>query len=74
MAACKRGSDVPISPGLSLIEGEPIFDKKIALRTDHFIITPGMMAFYFYDYGGAVMARMEKEKPYEKTKSLHDQM
>ena len=74
LVACKRGSDVPLSPGLSLIEGEPVHDKNVALRTDHFTITPGMMAFYFYDYGGAVMTRMESEKPYDKTKSLHDQL
>ena len=74
LAGCKRGSDVPLSPGLSLIEGEPIHDKKIALCTDHFTLTPGMMAFYFYDYGGSVMASMEREKPYDKSKSLHDQM
>ena len=74
LAACKRGSDLPLSPGLSLIEGAPIHDKNVALATDHFTVTPGMMAFYFYDYGGAVMSSMETQKAFDQTKSLHDQM
>lgn len=68
-----QGSDVPLSPGLSMIEGEPVHDSGVAMKTDHFTVTPGMMAYFFYSYGGALMAEMEKQVPYDKTKTLHDQ-
>ena len=74
LAACKKGSDVPLSPGLSMIEGEPIYEKDVAMRTDHVSVTAGMMAFFFYDYGGALMTEMEKTKAYDPSKSLHDQL
>lgn len=72
-AGCKKGSDQPKTPGLSLIEGVPIYDKGVALKTDHFTVTSGMLAFFFYSYGGAELAKMEKIKPYDAQKSLHDQ-
>lgn len=74
LAGCKKGSDVPLSPGLSMIEGEPVYDEDVAMKTDHFTVTPAMMAFFFYDYGGELMAVMEQNKPYDPEKSLHEQM
>lgn len=71
---CKKGSDVPLSPGLKMIEGEPVYDSGVAMQTDHFTVTPGMMAYFFYDYGGRLMASMEAQKPFEEGKSLHDQL
>ena len=71
---CKKGSDAPLSSGLSMIQGEPVYDKDVAMRTDHFTVTPGMMAFFFYDYGGVLISEMEKHVTYDKTKSLHDQI
>jgi uncharacterized protein YerC len=56
-----------------MIEGEPVHDSGVAMKTDHFTVTPGMMAYFFYSYGGALMAEMEKQVPYDKTKTLHDQ-
>lgn len=73
LASCKRGSDVPLSPGLSMIKGEPVFEKDVAMRTDHFTVTPGMMAYFFYDYGGEVLAAIEQSKPFDASRSLHDQ-
>ena len=73
LASCKKGSDVPLSAGLSMIEGEPVHDENVALRTDHFTVTPGMMAYFFYDYGGEVLVAMEQSKPFDPSKSLHDQ-
>ena len=70
----QQGSDVPLSPGLSMIEGEPIYDSGVAMKTDHFTVTEGMMAFFFYDYGGDLMALMEEQKVYDPDLSLHDQM
>ena len=72
--ACKKGSDVPLSTGLSMIEGSPVYEDNVAMRTDNFIITPGMMAYFFYSYGATVMAQMQTVKPYDNTRSLHDQM
>ena len=72
-ASCKKGSDVPLSPGLSMIEGEPVYDENVALRTDHFTVTPGMMAYFFYDYGGEVLVAIEQSKPFDASKSLHEQ-
>ena len=68
------GSDVPLSPGLSMIEGEPIYDQGVAMKTDHFTVTEGMMAFFFYDYGGDLLAAMEQNKKLDSSLSLHDQM
>ena len=74
LCSCKRGSDVPLSPGLKMIEGRPIYDENVAMSTDHFTITPGMMAYFFYDYGGRLMVEMEQNKAYDETRSLHDQI
>ena len=74
LAACKKGSDVPLTPGLSLVQGVPIYDEDVAMKTDHFVITPGMMAYFFYSYGAAVMAQMESEIPFDESKNLHEQM
>ncbi|MBE6703131.1 MAG: hypothetical protein E7585_06945 [Ruminococcaceae bacterium] len=74
LAACRRGSDLPLSPGLSMIEGVPVHDDNVAMRTDHFTVTPGMMAFFFYDYGGELMTVMEEYKPFDQSRSLHDQI
>ena len=71
---CKKGSDVPLSPGLSVIEGEPIYDKNVAVQTDNFKVTPGMMAYFFYTIGGTLMPQMQAQKPYDQSKNLHDQL
>ena len=73
LVACKKGSDVPLSPGLSMIEGEPVYDAGVAMRTDNFTVTPGMMAYFFYDYGGRLMEIMEQNKPYDTSRSLKEQ-
>lgn len=70
---CNTRSDVPLSPGLSMVRGEPIYDKGVAMRTDHFTITEGMMAYFFYTVGGKMMPEMEAQKPYDEKKTLHDQ-
>lgn len=73
--ACKKkGSDAPLTPGLSTIEGEPVYDDGVAVRTDHYTVTPGMMAYFFYTYGVTCLASMNETVPYDKTKTLHDQM
>lgn len=72
--SCQRGSDMPLSPGLKVIEGKPLYDKDVAMSTDHFTVTPGMMAYFFYDYGGRLMVQMEQNKSYDETRSLHDQI
>ena len=74
MTGCKKGSDAPLSPGLSVIEGVPVYEKDVAMRTDHLTVTPGMMAYFFYSYGATVMAQMEQQKAYDSSKRLHDQM
>ena len=74
LVACKKKSTAPLSPGLSMIEGVAVHDDGVAMQTDHFTVTPGMMAYFFYDYGGVLLSTMEKNKPYDSTKSLHDQM
>lgn len=74
LLSCQRGSDVPLSPGLKMIEGKPIYEKDVAMSTDHFTVTPGMMAYFFYDYGGRLMVEMEQNKTYDQTRSLHDQI
>ncbi len=71
--SCKGGSEVPLSAGLKLIEGTPVFDEDVAMRTDRFTVSPGMMAYFFYTYGATVMAGMEAQKPFDEDKNLHDQ-
>ena len=71
--SCKKGSDAPLSPGLSMIEGTPVYDEGVAMRTNNFTVTPGMMAYFFYDYGGRLMEIMEQHKAYDPEKSLKDQ-
>ncbi len=70
---CKKGSDEPLSPGLSMIAGEAVYDEDVAMRTDNFVVTPGMMAYFFYTIGGTLMPQMEAQKPYDPQKNLHDQ-
>ncbi len=72
-AACQRGSEQPLSAGLQMIEGVPIFDDGVAMKTEHFTVTPGMMAYFFYTYGNTVLAEIEKEVPFTQGVSLHDQ-
>ncbi len=72
--ACHSGSDRPLSPGLSVIEGVPVYDEGVAMQTDHFTVTPGMMAYFFYSYGGALLPEIEKTVPYDSTKTLHEQI
>ena len=74
LCSCRQGSDAPLSPGLKVIEGKPIYDEGVAMSTDHFTVTPGMMAYFFYDYGGRLMVQMEQNKTYDETRSLHDQI
>ena len=74
LVACKKGSDVPLTPGLLVVQGVPIYDDDIAMQTDNFVITPGMMAYFFYSYGTTLMAQMESEVPFDESKNLHDQM
>ena len=71
--SCKGGSEVPLSAGLQMIEGTPVFEKDLAMKTDHFRITSGMMAYFFYTYGATVMAGMETQKPFDEGRNLHDQ-
>lgn len=71
--SCKKGSEVPLSEGLTMIEGVPVFDENVAMQTDHFTVTPGMMAYFFYTYGATVMAGMEQTKPFDASKSMHGQ-
>lgn len=75
--SCKkeeRGSDVPLSPGLSLIEGSAVYDEGVALKTEHYTVTDGMLAYYFYGYGLSVMQELEKTKAFDPSKNLHNQM
>ena len=75
LGACKKkGSDAPLTPGLSTIEGEPVHDDGVAVRTDNYTVTPGMMAYFFYTYGVTCLAAMNETVPYDKTKTLHEQM
>ncbi len=70
---CKKGSDVPLSDGLSMIEGVAVYDEDVAMQSDHFTVTPGMMAYFFYTIGGTMMAEMEAEQPFDESLNLHDQ-
>ncbi len=75
--SCRKksgGSEVPLSPGLSLIEGSAIHEQGVALRTEHYTVTDGMLAYWCYDYGLSVMREMEKNKAFDSAKNLHDQM
>ncbi len=74
LVSCKKGSDVPLSPGLSMIEGQPVYDENVAMQTDHFTVTPGMMAYFFYDYGGELLVSIEQSKPFDASRSLHEQI
>ena len=74
LPACKKKSTAPLSPGLSMIEGVPVHDDNVAMKTDHFTVTPGMMAYFFYDYGGALLPEMEQNRAFDADRSLHDQM
>ena len=69
---CRR-ADAPLTPGLSVIQGEPIYDKDVAMKTDNFTVTPGMMAYFFYSYGATVLSGIEQFKTYDPEKPLHDQ-
>jgi len=69
-----RGSDVPLTPGLSLIEGVPVYEDDVAMKTDHVTVTPGMMGYFFYTYGATVLAGLETQKPFDENRRLHDQM
>lgn len=77
-ASCQKkeqgGSEAPLSPGLSLIEGSAIHEDGVALRTEHYTVTDGMLAYYFYGYGLSIMQEMEKNKTYDSSKNLHSQM
>ena len=73
LASCQGGSEVPLSDGLVMIGGAPVFDENVAVQTDRFTVTPGMMAYFFYTYGSTVMAGMEAQKPFDESKNLHDQ-
>lgn len=69
-----RGSDVPLTPGLSLIKGVPVYEADVAMKTDHVTVTPGMMGYFFYTYGATVLAGLETQKPFDENQRLHDQM
>lgn len=71
--SCQGGSELPLSEGLVLIEGVPVFDEDVAMQTDRFTVTPGMMAYFFYTYGATVLAGIEEQVPFDESKSLHDQ-
>lgn len=77
-ASCRKkptgGSEAPLSPGLSLIEGSAIHEEGVAMRTEHYTVSDGMLAYYFYGYGLSVMQEMEKTKPYDSSGNLHEQM
>ena len=72
-SACKKGSEQPLSAGLEMIEGVPVFDDGVAMKTDHFTVTPGMMAYFFYTYGNTVLSEIEKTVPFAQGVSLHEQ-
>lgn len=77
VAACKKTPeqpDAPRSPGLSLIEGHAINEDGVAVRTEHYTVTEGMLAYYFYSYGLAVMQQMETKATYDSSRTLHEQM
>ena len=71
--SCKKGSEQPLSAGLELITGEPVFDEDVAMKTEHFTVSPGMMGYFFYTYGNTVLTEIEKQVPLREGVSLHDQ-
>jgi len=73
LPSCQGGSENPLSTGLRMIEGEPVFDDGVAMRTAHFTLTPGAMAYFFYTYGAKVLAEIEQAVPFTQGVSLHDQ-
>ncbi len=73
LSACKDGSEQPLSAGLKMIGGTPVFDDGVAMQTEHFTVTPGMMAYFFYTYGNTVLSEIEKQVPFTQGVSLHDQ-
>lgn len=73
LSGCKKGSEQPLSAGLEMIEGTAVFDDNVAVKTDHFTVTPGMMAYFFYTFGNTVLAEIEKTVPFVQGVSLHDQ-
>ena len=73
LLSCQTGSEVPLSDGLEMIKGAPVFDEDVAMQTDHFTVTPGMMAYFFYTYGNTVLSEIEKTVPFTQGVSLHDQ-
>lgn len=75
--ACRKDpgkTDGPRSPGLSLIEGYAMDEDGVAIRTEHYSVSAGVLAYFFYGYGLEVMRQMEKAMPYDSTKTLHEQM
>ena len=73
LLSCKKGSEQPLSAGLKLIEGVPVFEDEVAMKTEHFTLTPGMMAYFFYTFGSTVLSEIEQTVPLQKGVSLHDQ-
>lgn len=75
--ACQKKQEItaePRSPGLSVIAGYAIGDEGVALKTEHYTVSEGMLAYYFYSYGLNVMRQMEETKAYDSSKNLHGQM
>ena len=73
LPACQKGSEQPLSAGLNMIQGEPVFDDAVAMQTANFTLTPGMMAYFFYTYGNTVLSEIEKQVPLTPGVSLHEQ-
>lgn len=63
-----------MTPGLQTIEGVPVHDKDVAVKTDHYTVTPGMMGYFFYTCALDVLEQIKQTKEYDETKLLHDQM
>lgn len=76
-AACKKDKKLtpePLSPGLSLISGYAMNEEGVAVRTEHYSISEGVLAYFFYGYGLEVMEQMERNATYDTGKNLHGQM
>ena len=73
LVGCKKGSEQPLSAGLEMIQGSPVFDDDVAMKSDHFTVSPGMMAYFFYTYGNTVLSEIEKTVPFASGVSLHEQ-
>lgn len=67
-------SPTPTQQQLTQIHGVAIDAAGVAVRTDHYTVTRGMLAYYFYDLGLEIMRQMEAKKPYDSTRSLKDQL